>query len=235
MRLAFVAASALLALILASASAIAPRVAAESPAGYGTRQIEGFTVHVEAGLEQDEALGREALRLLAAKLYDVRRAVPDAALATLRTVPVWLDRDDPKFPCAVYHPSEAWLRENGCDPRKARSVHLANAKNFLSWSHEQPAMVLHELAHAYHDRLPAADRARIDAAHARAVAGKKYDAVLRASGAEDRHYALQNPSEFFAEASEAWFGTNDFYPFVRAELVRHDPETAELVRELWSR
>ena len=24
--------------------------------------------------------------------------------------------------------------------------------------------------------------------------------------------------EYFAEASEAFFGTNDFYPFVRAEL-----------------
>lgn len=236
MKPALVLAPVLLALILAGAAAIAPREAADAPEGYATRRIEGFTVHVESGLAQDDdALGREALRLLAAKLYDVGRAVPDTALATLRTVPIWLDRADPRFPCAVYHPSETWLRENGCDPRKARAVHVSNATNFLSWSHEQPAMVLHELAHAYHDRMSAADRERLEAAHARAVAGKKYDAVLRASGAEDRHYALGNPAEFFAEATEAYFGTNDFYPFVRAELAKHDPETAELVRELWSR
>ena len=29
--------------------------------------------------------------------------------------------------------------------------------------------------------------------------------------------------EYFAEASEAYFGTNDFFPFVRIELRRHDP------------
>jgi len=212
------------------------------PKGYATRTIEGFTVHVEddlahpkGGARKDDELGREALALLSAKLLDVRRALPESALASLRAVPIWLDRNDPKFPCAVYHPSETWLRENGCDPRKAKSVHISNAANFLSWSLEQPAMVLHELAHAYHDRMSAADRERIEAAHARAVASKTYDAVLRASGAEDRHYALQNPSEFFAESTEACFGTNDFYPFVHAELVRHDPETAKLLRELWSR
>lgn len=37
--------------------------------------------------------------------------------------------------------------------------------------------------------------------------------------------------EFFAEASAALFGTNDFFPFVRAELASHDPDA--LVRRLW--
>ncbi len=39
--------------------------------------------------------------------------------------------------------------------------------------------------------------------------------------------------EYFAEATEAFFGTNDFYPFVRAELSRHDPEMADLLVKLW--
>ncbi len=232
MKLTITAACALLASSLAGAALVAPA----DPDGYATRTVEGFTVHVEDGLgSDDDELGREALALLSAKLLDVRRAVPGTALARLREVPIWLDRADPKFPCAVYHPSETWLRENGCDPRKAKSVHVSNATNFLAWSREQPAMVLHELAHAYHDRMSAADRALVDAAHARGVAGKTYDAVLRASGAEDRHYALENPAEFFAEATEAYFGTNDFYPFVRAELARHDPATERLVRERWAR
>ena len=239
MKLTICAASALLASSLAFSTFLAPA----DPKGYTTLTIEGFNVHVEDALAQpkagvakkDDELGREAIALLGAKLLDVRRAVPEAALARLREVPIWLDRDDPKFPCAVYHPSETWLRENGCDPRKAKSVHVSNATNFLSWSREQPAMVLHELAHAYHDRMSAADRALVDEAHARGILGKTYDAVLRASGAEDRHYALENPAEFFAEATEAYFGTNDFYPFVRAELARHDPATERLVHELWKR
>jgi hypothetical protein len=42
-----------------------------------------------------------------------------------------------------------------------------------------------------------------------------------------------DPMEYFAEATEAFFGTNDFYPFVRAELKRHDPAAYELMNELW--
>jgi hypothetical protein len=33
--------------------------------------------------------------------------------------------------------------------------------------------------------------------------------------------------------SEAWFGVNDFWPFVRAEVLAADPQTAELLREIW--
>ncbi|MCY2960120.1 MAG: metallopeptidase [Planctomycetota bacterium] len=222
--------------LLAGASAFTPGRAEGDEVGYATLSIEGFTVHVQSGLaDPADEIGREAVALLRAKLLDVRRAVPAGALSVLRTVPIWVDREHPKFPCAVYHPSRTWLEENGCDPRMARGVHIANASNFLEWSHEQPAMVLHELAHAFHDRMSATDRAQVDAAYARVAAAKDYEKVLRASGVEDRHYALENPSEYFAEATEAYFGTNDFYPFVRAELARHDPATASLVRELWSR
>ena len=48
-----------------------------------------------------------------------------------------------------------------------------------------------------------------------------------------RAYAANNPQEYFAELSEAWFGANDFYPFVRAEVLEHDPEAAELLKKLW--
>jgi hypothetical protein len=39
--------------------------------------------------------------------------------------------------------------------------------------------------------------------------------------------------EYFAEGTEAYLGTNDFYPFVRGELIRHDPLLAELLSEVW--
>jgi hypothetical protein len=222
--------------IVSTLVVLTPQKAEHGPDGYVTREVQGFTVHVERDLARaGEALGHDALALLDARLLDVRRAVPERALARLLDVPIWLDRADARFPCAVYHPSVEWLRANGVDPRKAKSVHLANARNFLDWSREQPWMVLHELAHAYHDRMDAEDRARVAAAHERAIRSGTYARVLRASGAEDEHYALSNPDEFFAEASEAWFGTNDFYPFVRAELARHDAQTAALLAELWER
>jgi hypothetical protein len=44
---------------------------------------------------------------------------------------------------------------------------------------------------------------------------------------------MNNADEYFAESSEAFFGTNDFYPFVRAELIEHDPQMADALRKAW--
>jgi hypothetical protein len=143
--------------------------------------------------------------------------------------------DDGHAPCAEYHVSEDFLRSHGYNPAKAKAVEIGNARRFLDWSKDQPAMVLHELAHAYHDQVLGYDQAAIKAAHQRAAESKRYDAVLRASGRKERAYALTSPQEFFAETSEAFFGTNDFFPFVRSELREHDPGTFKLLEELWGK
>jgi dipeptidyl-peptidase-4 len=39
--------------------------------------------------------------------------------------------------------------------------------------------------------------------------------------------------EYFAESTEAYFGRNDFFPFDRRELTRHDPEVEALLGKLW--
>ena len=57
--------------------------------------------------------------------------------------------------------------------------------------------------------------------------------MLRYGGTKGRAYAMNNATEYFAEGTEAYFGTNDFYPFVRPELEEHDPEMARLVKKLW--
>jgi hypothetical protein len=44
---------------------------------------------------------------------------------------------------------------------------------------------------------------------------------------------MNNEQEYFAETTEAFFGTNDFYPFVRAELKAHDPDMYAVLCEVW--
>jgi hypothetical protein len=202
---------------------------------YVDREVEGWTVRVNRRLLDGEhaGLGREALRLLEVKLYDIRRVVPERACLDLQAVPIWLGLDDGHAPCAEYHPSRRWLAENGYNPDKAESVEIGNARRFLDWSKDQPSMILHELAHAYHHRVLGHDHPGIRDAYLRAVASKSYDSVLRANGRRERAYALTDPQEFFAEATEARFGSNDFFPFVRAELEQHDPDLAVLLDEVW--
>jgi hypothetical protein len=98
---------------------------------------------------------------------------------------------------------------------------------------EQPCMLLHELAHAYHDQVLGFGHPGILAAYERAKASGAYDAVLRSTGKVERHYAMTDAKEYFAEGTEAYFGVNDFYPFVRAELEQHDPGLLKLLGELW--
>ena len=112
-------------------------------------------------------------------------------------------------------------------------MEISNAATFLAWRGAQPSMVLHELAHAFHDLELQEAAGRIAGAMVAARERGNYRSVLRASGARDSHYAMTNAMEYFAETTEALLGVNDFYPFVRAELLNHDPEGARLVAELW--
>src|SRR5262249_1098698 len=119
------------------------------------------------------------------------------------------------------------------NPEKAGSVEVSNVRNFLSWTHQQPWMVLHELAHAYHHQVLGFDHAAVKDCYEAAVASKKYAEVLHVDGHRRRHYPLRNPQEYFAEAEEAFVGTNHFYRFVGAELKEHDPKAFALLEEVW--
>ena len=226
-------------LALTVLSLVSLRAVAAEPwdpaSAYHERQIEGWRVLVNQKLDCDEQrkLCDDTLKLLGDHLYRINRVVPAEALAKLRPVPIWVELAHPKHKCMCYHPSPVWLREHGMNPEKAGSVELANAATFLKWTHEQPWMVLHELAHAYHHKVLGHGHKELKECFQRAVESKSYESVLHIHGVRKRHYALNNDQEYFAEATEAFFGTNDFYPFVRAELKEHDPEMFALMGRLW--
>ena len=161
--------------------------------------------------------------------------MPAKAVKKLRRVPFWVEEKDPSTPCMAYHPAAEWLREHGTNPAMAGGVEVANARNFLDWTLEQPWMVLHELAHAYHHKfLPGGfGNSELKAAYQNALEVEGYESVLKIAHTEEKAYATTNPMEYFAENTEAFFGTNDFFPFVRSELRRHDPTGYELLKKLW--
>ncbi len=201
---------------------------------YQTRQIEGWTVHINRILLNEKSeLGEKALRLLRSKLQDIRRTVPAQAVKELVKVPIWLGVNDGHPRCAAYHPSFDWLRNNGFNTDKAKSVEISNAQLFLNWSTVQPAMVLHELAHAYHDQVLGWQHEKVKKAYQAAVKSGSYDSVLHYSGRVKKAYAMSNAKEYFAEATEAYFSTNDFYPFVRPELREHDPQMTKVLEGVW--
>ncbi|MEM7309582.1 MAG: DUF4440 domain-containing protein [Planctomycetota bacterium] len=209
-------------------------LSAQDEVRYRPEEVRGFTLQVQEDLDADApGLRERTLEILDRKLGDLVAALPAASVERLREVPIWVSEGAGPAPCANYHPSAAWLAENGYDPRKAKAVEINNASVFVDWIDSQPSMVLHELAHAYHDQVLGYGHVGVAAAHAAATAGARLNAVRRMSGRVERHYALTNPMEWFAETTEALFGTNDYYPFVRGELLHHNREGARLVARLW--
>jgi hypothetical protein len=212
--------------------------AKESPfdptSAYREQRVEGWRVLVNEKLLADAELAKGALAELTRQLYQCNRSLPAQAREKLKNVTFWMELANPKVAGGCYHPSEGWLRNNGFNPEKAKGIEFGNAKNLIGWARQQPYMALHELAHAYHHQVLGYNQPELKAAFKRMVESKTYENVLNYDNKTVKHYALNNDMEYFAESSEAYFGTNDFYPFVRAELKAHDPEMFKLVGELWT-
>jgi hypothetical protein len=216
-----------------------PPAAAFTPtADFLVMDVEGWSIRLHPRLGPDgpdAELGARVLSLLRAKLIETRRLLPQTAIEHLTTVPIWIEHDNRRAgPGCCYHPSARWLRSHGFNPDKARGIEICVAQNFIAWANDQPAAILHELAHAWHHQVLGDDEPRIKALWEAATASGQFHEVLHISGRRQRHYGLNNHKEYFAEMSEAYFWTNDFYPFVRAELREADPAMFKLLAEVWA-
>ena len=209
---------------------------------YQTQTVEGWTVHVaERLLAEAQPETERALEILRAQLQEVVRVVPAEAVVKLKEVPLWFSLEYPGIRAgAEYHPGRKWLVDNGRNPEMVQGVEFTDIRIFEAELDRMPNFVLHELAHAYHDRVLSYENPEVVKAFDRAKESHSYDDVERWNGSQavapktrERAYAMSNPMEYFAESSEAYFGRNDFYPFNREELSKHDPEMVELLVKVW--
>lgn len=198
--------------------------------------VEGWTVWVADDLQADPLLKQQVIDRLATKLGEARLVLPAHVYEGLRQgTGFWIEKESPHWPAPVYHPSAEWLREHGMDPSRAKHIEIGNARNFLEWMAEQPAIVIHELTHAFHDKLLPGGwgNATVLEAYQKAVDSGRYEQVSHVNGGLGRAYALTSATEYFAELSEAYFWRNDYYPFVRWDIEEHDPFIYPLLPLLW--
>lgn len=206
------------------------------------RDVSGWKVHINKILLSEANLPatEKALSLLKPQLDEIIRVVPAPAVAELKKVPMYLS---PTYPgigeSAEYHPGAEWLKDNGRDPAMAKAVEFTNIEVFEEDTRRMPNFALHELAHAYHDLIlpQGSENAEIRAAYQTAKASGDYQKVERTDAEGNKRmdvaYAISNPAEYFAESTEAFFARNDFFPYTRAELEKHDPRMAALIVKLW--
>lgn len=201
------------------------------------KDIEGWKVSVDPKLLEGEFAkdGELALKMLANHLQRIIILMPEQQLTDLRKIGIWLEHKHPELGAMQYHPGADWLMKKGYHPDLVKKVHIPVASALYSKGYmlKQPAVILHELAHGYHDQVLSFDQPEILAAFDAAVKRGNYEKVMLFDGREVKHYALTNHKEYFAEATEAFLYRNDFYPFVAAELKIHDPKIYELLGQIW--
>lgn len=214
-----------------------PQLEPAKPTSHTIRNLEGWTVRVDDRLlrSPDDVLGRRALRFLENKLAEIKMVVPADRVKKLQSVTIVLDLTHGELRTMQYHPSAAWLKANCYSTELAKCVHIPSAADLPTRrnTNEQPWVILHELAHVYHDQVLGFDEPRIKEAYEKFKKSGHGNKTLSYNGMRVRHYGLTDHKEFFAEMTEAYFGVNDFFPFNRAELREAEPEIFALLRDIW--
>ena len=204
---------------------------------YTPQLVEGWTVYVSDDLNEQRPEETEgALALLRAQCVKVINVVPPEAVAELQKVRLWLSLPSgDRRPRAEFHPSKDWLIEHGMHPEKEKGVEFSNTAILEREIIRMPMLLLHELAHAYHNLVLGFDHPDILRLYNKAKANGSYERVKRHNREPQKAYAITNHKEYFAECTEAYFGENDYYPFNSRELKEHDPEMYDLLTEIWIR
>ncbi|QJW98298.1 anthrax toxin lethal factor-related metalloendopeptidase [Frigoriglobus tundricola] len=207
------------------------------PTSHTVKKIEGWTVRVDDRLltAPNDEVGTRAIRYLESKLGDIKTVLPADKVKKLQTVTIVLDLTHGDLGPMQYHPSADWLKANGYSTDLAKCVHLPRADDVATKRNtaDMPWVILHELAHAYHDQVLGFDEPRIIEAYEKYKKSGRGEKTLLFTGERTKHYALTDHKEFFAEMTESYFGTNDFFPFNRAELKESEPEIYELMAHVW--
>lgn len=122
--------------------------------------------------------------------------------------------------------------------QKGNCVEICQCAHYVQWVSQQPAMLLHELSHAYHVlRLNDVDGI-IKAAYEKAMASDIYETEeLSGVARKSRPYCATNCAEYFAESSEAFWSSqrfhNDYFPYVHSELRGFDPIAYKMCEDVW--
>lgn len=212
---------------------------------YRMFEVCGWRVRIREELELDSESAermQDALLQLREQLEEIERVVPKEAVQELKQVVLWFS---PEYagvpPRAEYHPGEEWLKDNGRDPQMVRGVEFTNVKDFKQERMRMPNFVLHELAHAFHHQVleDGFDNKQVKEMYLKAKEAGTYNQVEQRFG-DGRSkivqaYAMTNAAEYFAEGTEAYFSTNDFFPFDRSQLRKHDPVLEKSLGRIWSK
>ena len=207
-----------------------PLRAYEPNSKYTTMAIQGWKVLVNKGLLEKDSkhfeAGQKALEKFHDDFYTLTKMLQTARLRDIQSTPVWLEvdttvsSDGSRKPCFHYHPGLKWLIDNDYNPAKHKCVEIGKAATYARQGDRSQRVMLHELAHSYHNRFLGFGDKAILSAYKTAKASGKYPKKI---------YAMSDFKEYFACLTVWCFDTAD-----RRETAQdRDPEGMKLVAKIW--
>jgi hypothetical protein len=212
------------------------------PSQWSAESLAGFQVMFSPVLLGNREAADEARSFVQDRLADIVRRVPTPVAKHLRGVSLWLDLD-PSSKSGAFYANWPSSQHSGRDRDYAgfhgamyQGVVFRNILQVIArtvrWS---PMVVLHELSHAYHDRVLGAWNPEVRRVYEAAKAKGLYQPVRLVNGwSAPVGYALQNEWEYFAVLSEAYFGENYETPHNARDLRSYDPVGHRLVEQAWT-
>lgn len=171
---------------------------------------------------------------LVEQLHIAHEQMGEKNFAAVKGVSIWVERNTSPDKASWFLQNLPWLNSIGANPDKFLGIEIANVDNYLDWTRTmQPSLLIHEMAHFYHYTILGKEDARVIAAYQNAKATGLYLCVKHVGGATVRAYAIDNLFDYFAELSEAYFGSNDYYPFNRGQLATYDPVGYRMMTQVW--
>ena len=203
----------------------------EPTTNYTTKDLAGWKVNIHNSLlpgGEHAETGAEAIRRLRDGMCRLKTWMPARPLAKLLEVKIWLEWDSTNGPWGrtsgyQYHPGVDWLIDMDYNPEKHKCVEFGHATSLSKRSPNSVVKVLlHELAHAYHDQQLTFDDPMVFAAYKRCVEGDKYP---------ERDWVKSNHKEFFAGVTTRYFGEKE----ERQAVGDRDPILKAYLEKTWGK
>ncbi len=203
----------------------------EPTTNYTVKNLAGWKVYVHNSLlpgGEHAETGAEAMRRLTDGMLRLKTWIPEKQLARLLKVKMWLDLNSTQGPWGgtsgyQYHPGIDWLIDMDFNPEKHKCVEFGNSSSLAKRSPDATVSVLlHELAHAYHDQVLTFDDPDVLAAYKRCVEGDMYP---------ERDWVKSNHKEFFAGVTTRYFGKKE----EREAVGQRDPVLEKYLQKTWGK
>ena len=210
---------------------------AETIFGQGTGNYEPIEVHGWKVFASKEFLASEVhtkvRKILEEKLSEISSNIDSAVLATLRSIPIWVDLDiknDFLHPID-YHPSEQWLSEHGLNPRWAGSVEIGNTSIFLEQIGKHPGYLARVFADGYDHRKFSYQIPGIEQLYKKLKESIRFVDLMEREGIRGSQPADQR--NLFCILSTIYLSRADRFPFARDDLKGFNADAFAFMKEIW--